>query len=161
MTPMTRLLFPLAGLLLLTACGDGERAPRPGDPTVTVADALCRPTPKGRQMTGCYMTLTASGPDRLVSAESPVANIVQIHESRMESNMMMMQELRDGLPLAAGEATVLAPGGNHLMLLGVAEPLVAGDSVTLKLTFATAAPVEVTARVGQPASAESGPSTAP
>ncbi|HWQ88325.1 copper chaperone PCu(A)C [Brevundimonas sp.] len=151
---MNRALISAAALLLLAACNSGERAPEPGAPTVTVADALCRPTPRGRQTTGCYMTLTASGPDRLISVESPEANIVQIHESRMESNMMMMQQLRDGLPLAAGQAAVLAPGGNHLMLLGVKEPLAAGDTVTLKLTFETAAPVEVTAAVAQPAASE-------
>lgn len=151
---MNRALISAAVLLMLAACNSGERAPEPGAPTVTVADALCRPTPKGRQTTGCYMTLTASGPDRLISVESPEANIVQIHESRMESNMMMMQQLRDGLPLAAGQAAVLAPGGNHLMLLGVKEPLATGDTVTLKLTFETAAPVEVTATVGQPAASE-------
>ncbi|MGZ9101062.1 MAG: copper chaperone PCu(A)C [Brevundimonas sp.] len=150
---MIRALVP-AALLMLAACNSGERAPEPGAPTVTVADTLCRPTPKGRKMTSCYMTLTASGPDRLVSVESPDANLVQIHESRMESNMMMMQQLRDGLPLAAGQATPLAPGGDHLMLLGVKEPLAAGDTVTLKLTFATAAPVEVTAAVAQPAATE-------
>ncbi|MDI1327173.1 MAG: copper chaperone PCu(A)C [Brevundimonas sp.] len=157
---MNRALVSAAALLMLAACNSGERAPEPGAPTVMVADALCRPTPKGRKMTGCYMTLTASGADRLVSVESPDANIVQIHESRMESNMMMMRELRDGLPLAAGQATVLAPGGNHLMLLGVKEPLVAGDTVALKLTFETATPVEVTATVGQPATPENNQATA-
>jgi len=151
---MTRTLVSAAALLMLAACNSGEKAPEPGAPTVAVADALCRPTPKGRQTTGCYMTLTASADDRLVSAESPQAKYVQIHESRMESNMMMMQQMRDGMPLAAGQATVLAPGGNHLMLLGVEEPLATGDTVTLKLTFATAAPVEVTARVAQPAAGE-------
>jgi len=143
---MNRALVSAAALMTLAACN--------GSPTVEVADALCRPTPKGRQTTGCYLTLTASGTDRLVSVESPDANIVQIHESRMESNMMMMQQMRDGLPLAAGQATALAPGGNHLMLLGVKEPLAVGDTVTLKLTFATAAPVEVTATVAQPAASE-------
>ena len=151
---MTRALVSAAALLMLAACNSGEKAPEPGAPTVAVADALCRPTPKGRQTTGCYMTLTASADDRLVSAESPQAKYVQIHESRMESNMMMMQQMRDGMPLAAGQATALAPGGNHLMLLGVEEPLVTGGTVTLKLTFATAAPVEVTARVAQPAAGE-------
>lgn len=151
---MTRALVSAAALLMLAACNSGEKAPEPGAPTVAVADALCRPTPKGRQTTGCYMTLTASADDRLVSAESPQAKYVQIHESRMESNMMMMQQMRDGMPLAAGQATALAPGGNHLMLLGVEEPLATGDTVTLKLTFATAAPVEVTARVAQPAAGE-------
>ena len=157
---MNRALSAASVLFMLAACNSGDRAPEPGAPTVTIADALCRPTPRGRQMTGCYMTLTASGADRLVSVESPDANIVQIHESRMESNMMMMQQLRDGLPLAAGQTTVLAPGGNHLMLLGVKEPLVAGDTVALKLIFEAAAPVEVTATVGQPATTEYDQATA-
>ena len=151
---MNRALASAAALTMLAACNSGDRPSVPGAPTVQVTDVLCRPTPRGRQTTGCYMTLTASGADRLVSVESPEANLVQIHESRMESNMMMMQQLRDGLPLAAGQATALAPGGNHLMLLGVKEPLVVGDTVTLKLTFATAAPIEVTANVAQPAASE-------
>jgi copper(I)-binding protein len=49
----------------------------------------------------------------------------------------------------------LAPGGNHLMLLGVKEPLVAGDTVALTLTFEASPAVEVTATVGQPAPAAS------
>jgi len=151
---MIRAFASAAALLTLAGCNSGERAPEPGAPTVQVADALCRPTPKGRQTTGCYMILTATGPDRLVSVESPQANIVQIHESRMESNMMMMQQLRDGLPLAAGQTTALAPGANHLMLLGVKEPLATGDTVALTLTFEAAAPVEITARVAQPAVGE-------
>ncbi|HZV83884.1 MAG TPA: copper chaperone PCu(A)C [Brevundimonas sp.] len=147
---MIRAFASAAALLTLAGCNSGERGAEPGAPTVQVADALCRPTPKGRQTTGCYMTLTAAGADRLVSVESPQANIVQIHESRMESNMMMMQQLRDGLPLAAGQAAALAPGGNHLMLLGVKEPLAVGDSIQLTLTFETAAPVEITARIAHP-----------
>jgi copper(I)-binding protein len=106
-------------------------------------------------MTGCYLTLTAATADRLVTASSPAANLVQIHESRIESGMMMMRELREGLTLPAGEAVALAPGGNHLMLLGVQEPLVAGDTVALTLTFENSAAVEVTARVDQPAPAAS------
>jgi len=151
---MIRVLASAAAVMTLAGCNSGDRAADPGAPVVQVADALCRPTPKGRQTTGCYMTLTAGAADRLVSVESPQANIVQIHESRMESNMMMMRQLRDGLPLAAGQATLLAPGGNHLMLLGVKEPLATGDTVQLTLTFEAAAPVEVTAPVAQPAAGD-------
>jgi copper(I)-binding protein len=147
---MTRTPLLALALLTLTACSPS--GPGAGDAAaVQVSGAICRPTPVGRQMTGCYLTLTAATADRLVSAASPEANLVQIHESRIESGMMMMQELRDGLPLPAGETVALAPGGNHLMLLGVKEPLVAGDTVTLTLTFETSPPVEVTATVGQPA----------
>lgn len=152
-------LTALAALSLLAACGSGETAPPAGDaiPTVVVADALCRPTPNGRHMTACYLTLTASGADRLVSVSSPRAGRIEIHESRMEGGMMMMTELREGLPLPAGQPVELKPGGNHLMLLGVAEPMVEGETVALTLTFEKAAAMGVHAPVRTPAAGEGPP----
>jgi copper(I)-binding protein len=150
---MIRSLTLMATAIVLAACspsGDAAATRDATAATVTVTDVLCRPTPNGRQVTGCYMTLTASAAETLVSVESPVAALAQIHESRMESNMMMMRELEAGLPLPAGETVLLKPGGNHVMLLGVAEPLRAGQTVPLTLTFAMAAPIEVVASVGQP-----------
>jgi copper(I)-binding protein len=147
---MTRAPLLAIALLTLAACSpDGAGSGEPA--TVQAGDAICRPTPVGRQMTGCYLTLTSPTADRLVSASSADANMVQIHESRIESGMMMMNELREGLALPAGETVALEPGGNHLMLMGVKEPLVAGDTVSLTLTFETSPPLEVTATVGQPA----------
>ncbi|WGM30376.1 copper chaperone PCu(A)C [Brevundimonas sp. NIBR11] len=138
--------------LTLAACGQsGSSGKSEAAGPVAVADAICRPTPKGRQVTGCYLTLTAPDADTLVSVSSPVAALAQVHEMRMESNMMMMRELEAGLPLPAGQAVALAPGGNHIMLMGVTEPLKTGDTVPLTLAFANAAPVEVRATVGQPA----------
>ena len=154
---------PLLALALLTlaACSPGDAGGSGEAATVQAAGAICRPTPVGRQMTGCYLTLTAATADRLVAASSPDANMVQVHESRIESGMMMMQELREGLPLPAGETVALEPGGNHLMLMGVKEPLVAGDTVALTLTFESSPPVEVTATVGQPAVVETSVAAAP
>lgn len=150
---MKRILIPASLALLLTACGQQPAEGELG--VVSAADAVCRPTPNGRQATGCYLTLTASRDDRLVAVTSPVSGLAQVHEMKVESNMMMMRELTDGLPLPAGSAVALAPGGNHIMLMGVANPLVAGDTVPLTLTFANARPVEIVARVGQPALATS------
>ncbi len=158
---MHRAPFLALALLTLTACTPGGGAGSGEAATVQVTGAICRPTPVGRQMTGCYLTLTAATADRLVSASSTDANLVQIHESRIESGMMMMSELREGLPLPAGETVALVPGGNHLMLLGVEEPLVAGDTVALTLTFETSPAVEVTATVGQPPVAGSDEAAAP
>ena len=151
--------FPLVlAALALAACNPGQSADgsERAAPQVQVSDALCRPTPVGRQATGCYLTLTAPEDDRLVSVASPVAGRIEIHESRMESNMMMMRELKEGMPLPAGQTVELKPGGNHIMLLSVTEPLKAGDSVPLTLTFASAAPVEIRATVGQPALTDAG-----
>ncbi len=158
---MNRAPILAAALLTLTACSPSGSDASGDQATVQVAGAICRPTPVGRQMTGCYLTLTTATADRLVSVSSPNAGMVQIHESRIESGMMMMGELREGLPLPAGQTVALAPGGNHLMLMGVKEPLVAGDTVALTLTFATSAPVEVTATVGQPSAPEGAPAAAP
>lgn len=150
---MIRPLMLLAGLSVsvLAACGQPASTGKAGAGPVAVADAVCRPTPRGRQVTGCYLTLTAPQADTLVSVASPVSALAQIHEMRMESNMMMMRELEAGLPLPAGQAVSLAPGGNHIMLMGVTEPLTTGQTVQLTLTFASAPPVEVNATVGQPA----------
>ena len=158
---MTRAPILATALLTLTACSPSGSGPAGEAATVQVAGAICRPTPVGRQMTGCYLTLTTATADRLLTASSPDASMVQIHESRIESGMMMMSELREGLPLPAGGTVALAPGGNHLMLMGVKEPLVAGDTVALTLTFATSAPVEVTATVGQPAAPDGDHAAAP
>lgn len=154
---MPRPALPLLlAVAVLAACTSDEKAGSLDGPAVELSDALCRPTPVGRQATGCYLTLTASADDRLVGVSSPVAGRGQIHESRVESNMMMMYELRDGLPLPAGQAVELKPGGVHIMLLSVTEPLKAGDTVPLTLTFASAPPVEITASVGQPALTDAG-----
>jgi copper(I)-binding protein len=144
----------IAATAILSACGQPSASGSSAAAgPVVVADALCRPTPNGRQVTGCYLTLTAPADDTLVSVSSPIAALAQVHESRMESNMMMMRELDAGLPLPAGQAIALAPGGNHIMLMGVSAPLRAGQTVPLRLTFANARPVEVVAAVGQPPAA--------
>ena len=144
---MNRLILP-AALLTLAACG---QAPAPDAPAVvTTTDALCRPTPNGRPMTGCYLTLTASRDDRLVAVSSPVAGDGQIHEMKVANGMMSMAELPDGLPLPAGEAVALQPGGNHIMLMALKQPLAEGEMVSLTLTFEHAPPMGVRAVVGQP-----------
>jgi copper(I)-binding protein len=152
---MNRILIPLAAVTLLAACSNEPKPVPAGEQSaVTVADAVCRPTPVGRQMTGCYLTLKTGADDRLLSVATPVAERAQIHESKIESNMMMMHELKEGLPLPAGQTVELKPGGSHIMLLGVGTPLVAGQTVALTLTFASAPPVVVQAPVGQPKTTE-------
>ncbi|HAJ04400.1 MULTISPECIES: copper chaperone PCu(A)C [unclassified Brevundimonas] len=139
--------LPALALLCLgvTACQDAAA------PSVEVSDAVCRPTPNGRDVTGCYMTLAAATDDRLVSVSTDAAGKAEIHEMSTAGGVMTMAEMTDGLPLPAGEVTALQPGGNHIMLMQVTAPLAEGDTVDLALTFADAAPVTVSARVGNPA----------
>jgi len=143
-----RLLAPLA-VLTLAACGGGDSAPE-GPAVVQAEDAWCRPTPNGVLVGGCYVTLVSSRDDRLVSAASPLSQVVEIHEMRMEADMMRMGQLEDGLPLPAGETVQMRPGAEHLMLTTLSAPLAESDTVPLTLTFAEAAEVTVEARVRQP-----------
>lgn len=150
---MIRVLIPAVALIGLTACQPA--ASEAALAQVEVTDALCRPTPNGRDVTGCYLTLTSSTNDRLISVSSPSSTTAQIHEMKTEGGVMQMAEMKDGLPLPAGEAVTLKPGGNHIMLIGVTAPLKAGDTVSLTLTFEQAAPYGVRAVVGQPGASAS------
>lgn len=148
---MKRILILAAASAALAACSAQPETSALA--VVEATDALCRPTPNGRDVTGCYVTLTASQADRLVSVASPSAGVAEIHEMKTEGGIMQMAELPDGLALPAGEAVSLKPGGNHIMLMQVKTPLAAGDTVSLTLTFEKAAPLGVRAAVGQPAPA--------
>jgi hypothetical protein len=92
------------------------------------------------------MTITNTGAaaDRLVSASSPAAGKVEIHEMSMQDNIMKMRELPRGLPIEAGKTVSLSPGGYHLMLLGLKAPLKKGDKITVTLNFEKAGKVDVT-----------------
>lgn len=150
-------LLPIIALTALTAaCGasDSDKAAKAakarGAVTVKADDAMCRPTANGRDMTGCYVTLKASGDDRLMSVAAPDAATAQIHEMKTENGMMRMAEIQGGLALPSGQDVKLAPGGNHIMLMGLSRPLVEGESVSMTLGFEKAEPVTVVARVAQP-----------
>ena len=97
-----------------------------------VEEAWVRGTVDGQRATGAFMTLTAAVPMRLVSASSPVAGVVEVHEMRMEGDIMRMRPLKN-LELPAGKAIELKPGGYHLMLLDLRRSLKAGEGVPIRL----------------------------
>ncbi|MYM34555.1 copper chaperone PCu(A)C [Duganella sp. FT50W] len=101
---------------------------------VTVGEPWVRATVAAQQATGAFMTLTATQTTKLVGASSPAAGAVEVHEMKMDNDMMRMRQLQ-ALDLPAGQAVKLAPGGYHLMLLGLKQPLKDGDKVPLTLEF--------------------------
>jgi copper(I)-binding protein len=140
---MIRPLLIALSLLALAACGEPSSSAKvtktvDGDSVgVEVTDAWCRATPNGARAGACYATLRATGrDDRLVGVATTAAETVQVHEMRTEGGMMRMGELAGGLPLPEDADVTLAPGGTHVMLMGLAGPLVAGERVTLTLDFA-------------------------
>jgi len=102
---------------------------------VTVSDSWVRPAVRGQMATGAFMSLTAKEATRLVSVSSPVAGVVQIHEMKMEKDVMKMAALPNGLELPAGKTIELKPGGLHIMLMDLKSPVVADSTVPITLTF--------------------------
>ena len=127
--PLCRVLR--AALALALALGV---AAAPALAQVSVADPWVRGIVAGQRATGAFMTLTAQADTALVAAASPVAKIVEIHEMAMDGGMMKMRAVPK-LDLKAGQAVVLKPGGYHVMLMALQQPLKDGDSVPITLTF--------------------------
>lgn len=83
-----------------------------------------------------YMTLRNTGaqPDRLVSASTPIARTVELHTHIRDGDIMRMRPVAD-IPVPVGQTIRLRPGGLHVMLIGLAEPLRQGSTVPLTLRF--------------------------
>ncbi|MFP5462856.1 MAG: copper chaperone PCu(A)C [Gammaproteobacteria bacterium] len=100
---------------------------------VTVKDPWVRGTVAQQKASGAFMLLQSATDARLVSAASPVAGVVEIHEMKMEGDVMRMRAIT-GLDLPAGSTVELKPGGYHVMLMDLKKPLQDGDMVPLTLT---------------------------
>ena len=105
---------------------------------VMAANAWARASVPGQSGTGAFMTLTAREPVELVGVSSPAAGVAEVHEMKLEGDVMRMRPL-PALPLAAGQPVELKPGGYHLMLMELKAPLAAGSEVPVTLRFRNAA----------------------
>jgi copper(I)-binding protein len=111
--------------------------------SIKVENAYTRATVPGQMAAGGFMKIENKGiADQLVSASSPVAGEVQLHEMAMDGNVMRMRQVKD-IALPAGGALELKPGGLHLMFMNIKAPLAVGETVPVKLKFAKAGEVEV------------------
>jgi len=110
---------------------------------IKIEDAYIRATVPGQQVAGGFMKIENKGvADQLISASSPVAAEVQLHEMAMDGNVMKMRQVKD-ISVPAGGAVELKPGGLHLMFMNIKAPLTAGETIPVKLKFAKAGEVEV------------------
>jgi len=103
--------------------------------TVVVQNAWARATVPGQTATGVFMRLSAAAGARLVSASAPVAGVAEVHEMRMEGDVMKMAALKDGLELPAGKTVELKPGSYHLMLMDLKAPVKKDSDIALTLVF--------------------------
>ena len=123
---------------------------------LTLSGAFTRATLPGAKVGGGYIKIDnqSKEADHLLGGSSSIAARVEVHEMKMDGNVMQMRKLKDGLEIPAGGSAELSPGGTHLMLMDLTAPLKEGDMVPVTLNFAKAGKVEVQFMVG-PAGATS------
>ena len=127
---------------------------------VTVSDPWVRATVAQQKATGAFMKLQATQDAKLISAKSPAAGIVEVHEMAMDGGVMKMRAI-EGLALPMGKAVELKPGGYHVMLMDLKSQVKEGDAVPLTLTFETKDGKRQTLEVKAPARAMSAPAQSP
>ncbi len=110
---------------------------------ITIAHPWTRAAAAGANG-AAYMNLRNAGPepDQLLAAATPAARTVELHTHIRDGEVMRMRPVRD-IALPAGQTVRLRPGGLHVMLIGLAEPLRAGTEMPLTLRFARAGEVTV------------------
>lgn len=143
--------------LLAVALALASQVGHAGEPLVQVEGAWVRQSVQGQSGTGGFMKLTSSVPLTLVGFKAQVAKAAELHEMSMQGDVMRMRAI-DALPLPAGKLVALQPGGHHLMLMGLKQPLPAGKdiAVTLLLRDGQGKVIEQAIRVPVLASAPSG-----
>jgi periplasmic copper chaperone A len=132
----------VAGLVMA-----GAALAQPAGPEVS--NAWARATAPGAQDGVAYLTIQSPTADRLVGASTPVAKKAELHTMSMQGMVMKMRPMA-GLDIPAGQAITLKPGGQHVMLMGLNQPLREGQSFPLTLDFAKAGPRTVTVAVEKP-----------
>jgi copper(I)-binding protein len=108
---------------------------------VDVTDAWARATGKGQKATGVFMNLTAKKATRLVGIKTNLTPVAEVHEMKMEKDVMKMQAIK-ALDLPAGQTVSLKPGSYHGMLMDLKAPVEEGSHVVLTLLFEDAAGVK-------------------
>ena len=117
---------------------------------IAVKQAWSRATPKGAKVAGGYLAIENRGiqPDRLLSASSSAAAKVEIHQMALQDGIMTMRPLDDGLTIPADATVALAPGGDHIMFVGLNAPFEEGQRVPVSLNFERAGKIDTTFEVG-------------
>jgi periplasmic copper chaperone A len=110
---------------------------------IDISGAWSRPAPQGGNGVGYVVLANGGKADRLVSASTPVAGRVEMHESMVMSGKAMMHPRPRGIALPAGKTVALKPESFHLMMIGLKKPLKVGETVPVTLKFEKSGSVTV------------------
>jgi copper(I)-binding protein len=129
------------------AMGVAQRPVKVGD--LDVSGAFARATLPNAPVGGGYLTIVNRGQtaDRLISATSPAAADISLHEMKMNGDVMQMRDLPNGIDIAAGATVTLTPNGLHMMFEHLHGGFVQGKTVPVTLAFEKAGPVTINLQV--------------
>lgn len=153
---MKTILLALLCLLGLVGAAQAQSGVS-ADGSIQIVSPWARATAGSASAGGAFMTIVNKGtsPDRLIAAASPMANMAELHETKNENGVMTMSPV-PVLEIPAGGKATLAPGGYHVMLMGLKAPLKEGQSFPLTLTFERAGTIEVEVKIGKPGAMNGG-----
>ncbi|HEV3489571.1 MAG TPA: copper chaperone PCu(A)C [Reyranella sp.] len=112
---------------------------------IEIGQPWARATPPTAESGGGFLVITNTGttPDRLIAVKSPAADKVEIHEMKMDGNIMRMREVEKGIEIPPGATVELKPGGFHVMFMGLKAPFAKDAKVPLTLVFEKAGSIDV------------------
>ena len=112
---------------------------------LVIGHPWARQSPMGADVAAGFMTITNNGKeaDRLVKATASIAPTVQLHEMKMEGDVMKMSEVPGGIVIPPGATVELKPKSLHVMFMGLKAPVKEGETITGTLTFEKAGTVDV------------------
>jgi len=139
------LLLAVLALLLVAACGP---APASDAPQIKVMEPWS-PSALAAGNGAVYMMLENDGgsADKLVSVESDAAEAVELHQTKMENDVMKMSPIQGGIEVPAGGSAELKPGGMHVMLINLKKELTPGEKIPLTLNFEKSGPIKIEAEI--------------
>ena len=133
--------LPAAGVVVSGVLAFGLACAQAGSANVDVKDAWVRSTVPGQMGTGAFMKITAKTGAKLVGVSSPVAGVGEVHEMKMDKDIMRMRAVST-LDLPAGKTIELKPGSYHVMLMDLKQPLLKDSKIPLTLMFKDAKGVQ-------------------
>ena len=144
-----RPLFVVMTIMAMT----GMNAIAAASDTFSFSEMQLRATVAGMPSSAAYLKITNNGvsDDRLISAKAAIAQRVEIHSMEMDNGVMRMRAVDGGLAIAAGESVTLAPGGLHIMLMGLTTDLAPDTKHEIILVFEKAGDVKLTGTAKRPA----------
>jgi copper(I)-binding protein len=146
-----------AAAAVLAASGGAAHEFKVG--TLYIGHPWSRPTPKGANIAGGYLTITNKGKiaDRLIAGGSPAASQVELHEMASVDGMTRTRVLANGLEIKPGQTVELKPGAHRILLLGLKEPFELGQKVNGTLVFEKAGSVEIIYNIEENTQASNAP----